>query len=1146
MKYRIGLDIGISSVGWSVLEHDNLDNPRRIVDLGVRVFDAAENPKDGTSLAVDRREARGLRRRLRRRADRIAQTRHFLSELLAVKPEKISINKDIVELRNKALDARISDEDLYSVVLYLVKHRGFKSNRKSETAGGEGGKMLKSIKSNLDAMQEKGYRTIGEYIYNDERYFVINDKGVKEYQIRNHPIGAKGSYDKCFARKDLEYELKLILQTQQQLGNGKITNQAIDTILNLFNKQRSFDEGPNEPSKYKANFAVGKDIIFEKDEYRAPKGSFTFEYFNALQKINNLTLLNNGTKIKLTEEQKLILRNAVLDSKELKYSKVRKLLGLSYDGVFAGLSYVQKKKKSKNTEDTTPQLSGKELIDKCEDVVLCKMAFSYDVCKKLDVKLGKDYALLIDAVGYVISMRKSDDARRLAFAGDDSIIENLDDKRRSALSSLSKDNVENLLFLETSQFGNLSFKAMTNIIPYLEQGMVYSDACKAAGYDFNKAYSNMERKKKIVWADLQEELQQITSNVVLRSLSQTIKVVNAIIDKYGSPSAIFVELAREMSKNRAERDQIKKSQEERQKDNERFKNHLLELGITPSGQDIVKYRLYEEQGGVCMYSGKSFDKELGGLAGVFSNNATQIDHIIPYSKCFDDSYNNKVLVMANENQLKGNRLPYEYMSAEQFAAFTERVQANNKYSYTKKNKLLKKSLSDEEVQELNNRALNDTKHVARFALNMFKTHLIFEDSAMSKLPVRAVNGAMTSYLRKIWGLNKVRFENDRHHALDATVVACCTNYMINKVSRYLQFKNYRERHKDLKVEYIDGVKYYIDDDGVLHTEKEYDMLFGPHIPQPYENFVNELEARLSKMPLNETAIKVYQSIGYSNEEIDAIHPIFVSRMPTRKVKGPIHEQTLRRLLITENGAKKVVTKTDLQNIHITDDHDIEGYSDECKKSDPLLYKALMDRLAQFDYDSKLAFKEPFYKPKANGEQGPLVKKIKIESNPTDYVMLKNKAIASKGKMVRIDIFTRNGKNYMVPVYVCDAYKGVLPNKAVVAHKPMSKWLEMTNEYKFKFSVYPNDLILVESKRGFSGSIALSKKSTTSMGKTFGYYVKADRSSGNVTFNSVDKDICYGGIGIQNLTTFEKYSVDVLGNVSKINKEKRMNINIKQK
>lgn len=68
MKYGIGLDCGIASVGYAVMQLDENDDPCRIIRLGSRVFNKAENPQDGASLAAPRREARGMRRRIRRQS----------------------------------------------------------------------------------------------------------------------------------------------------------------------------------------------------------------------------------------------------------------------------------------------------------------------------------------------------------------------------------------------------------------------------------------------------------------------------------------------------------------------------------------------------------------------------------------------------------------------------------------------------------------------------------------------------------------------------------------------------------------------------------------------------------------------------------------------------------------------------------------------------------------------------------------------------------------------------------------------------------------------------------------------------------------------------------------------------------------------
>ena len=109
-NYRIGLDIGIASVGWAVLENNSQDEPIRILDLGVRVFDVAEVPKTGEALAAARRDARTTRRRLRRRRHRQERIKWLFEQEGLISIEKFmkryeSPNlPDVYELRYEGLE----------------------------------------------------------------------------------------------------------------------------------------------------------------------------------------------------------------------------------------------------------------------------------------------------------------------------------------------------------------------------------------------------------------------------------------------------------------------------------------------------------------------------------------------------------------------------------------------------------------------------------------------------------------------------------------------------------------------------------------------------------------------------------------------------------------------------------------------------------------------------------------------------------------------------------------------------------------------------------------------------------------------------------------------------------------------------------
>lgn len=163
----------------------------------------------------------------------------------------------------------------------LLKRRGFKSNRKNANSKEEG-KLLEAVQKNNAFIMANGYRTIGEAIYKDQSArFKTMSCGKIIYNVRNHTEDYKNS----FFRKDLENELRMILENQKRLGNQKITPEFQDRILEIFNNQRSFDEGPDQrQSKYSAEYKIGH-CTFLTDELRAPKASYTFEFFNALAKI---------------------------------------------------------------------------------------------------------------------------------------------------------------------------------------------------------------------------------------------------------------------------------------------------------------------------------------------------------------------------------------------------------------------------------------------------------------------------------------------------------------------------------------------------------------------------------------------------------------------------------------------------------------------------------------------------------------------------------------------------------------------------------------------------------------------------------------------------------------------------------------------
>lgn len=1061
INYALGLDIGITSVGWSVI---NLDI-NRIEDLGVRIFNAAENPKDGASLALPRRAARGRRRLTRRKAYRINRVKKLIvSENILTESElnNIFTNKDIIsvwEARVQGLDRMLSNEEWAKILINLCKRRGFKSNRKNEAKDKEMGQILTSIEINAEKMEETKSRTIGELIYKET---ISEEDKYKAFRNKS------GEYNRCVSRDMIRNEIHTLFEQQRKFGNKNASDDVEDKYLEIFNSQRPY-----------SNFEELEKLVgwcsFEKKKYkRAPKNCISAEEFVLYESINKLSIICNGEKRKLNNEERDLIVNEAFNKKEIKYSGLRKLLSLNDEERFSTLTYSIDKDMSKTENTKFISLKGYHEI---------KKAIEHGVNKEYWKNIKGNKKMLND-IAYVLTLGKTDEE-----------IEN-----QLRLRDIPSEIIEAVSDMSFSKFNNLSIEAIDKILPFMKEGYQYNEACEKAGYDFKAIYKGEKCKKLPVI-----EIDEIVNPVVIRSLAQTRKVINAVIDRYGSPIRINIELARELSKNFKDRKAIEKEQKENRDNIDKIKKQLQELmGKVPTGREVLKYRLWQQQRGECAYTQRQIF-----LENLFSPGYCEIDHIIPFSRCFDDSLSNKVLVMGVENQRKGNRTPYEYFGSD--------IERWNKYdiwvkgshlNYKKKNNLLKKKLSQEEQKEWKSRNLNDTKYICRYISNFVNSRLEFKESE-SKQKVITINGKATAYLRAVWGLSKVREDGDKHHALDATIVAVATQGMVQKISHY---------SKANELKYIRKYDDYIDvETGEIVNLEEYEAERNGILPRPWQGFSQELMLRLSDDPkeeLKKTPINSYDMDFISN----SLRPIFVSRVPFRKIGGKLFKETVYSKKDFKEGY--FVSKKKLSDLKEKDLDNLYNY--ECDKR---LYDAIIERMKVFNYDGKKAFVEEFRKPTKNGELGPVVRSIKVKTTvPFKDGIEVNEGLSAKEGMVRIDIYEKENKYFVVPVYRYQIANNSIPNKAATAKKKEDEWTIIDETFNFKFSIYKNDLIEIKyaKKNGY-----------------FGYYDGFDRDSAGITIENHDNSKRYRGIGIKSgVTLLNKYEVDVLGYYHKVKEGER--------
>lgn len=1047
MALVFGLDIGIASIGWAAIDEIY---ERPLLGLGSRIFVTAEVPKTGESLALPRRLARGMRRRIRRRAHRMARIRHLFIRVGLVESNAISNLHELTShdvtpwlLRADGLTNQLNQRQWARVLLHIAKHRGFKSNRKSEASEKEGGKLLAGVTGNAKLLNEKNYRTVGEMVWKDEKFAI-------------HKRNKGGDYSHTVARDDLLLEIKTLFETQRKLDNRYASIGFEEEYTKIFASQRPVDDGQIAEM-------VG-DCSFEQGEKRAAKATYSAERFILLSKLNNLMLINAGERFLLSAEQRNDVEKMAYKNAKVTYKQIRKALDLPLSTRFNLVQYK----------------SGE--IDKTEDILFAELKAYHQLriiitnaCGELAWGNLTSQPSKLDAIATALTWYKSDEKIREVLA-----VENLAPALLDAVLVLSFDKAV-----------ALSLKALRNINPFLAQGLRYDEACTSAGYN-HSAPSAAQPQKFLPIIDVNE----VRNPVVLRALTQARKVINAMIRHYGSPAQINVELSRDLSQPYNERKDIESKQKEFKAEKERtIKQFSDTFGREPRGDEFTKFRLWREYNN-CAYSGVYLEPSR-----LLEPGYAEIDHILPYSRSMDDSLNNKVLCSSKANRDKGNKTPYEYLNgasaSHHWLEYKVRIEMHKAFRQAKRNRLLRLDFDEKNEQEFRERNLNDTRYIARYLQEYLKLNLQFATSD-TKVPVQTRNGAVTSFLRAHWGLLKVRADGDLHHALDAAIVACTTQGFVKRIADYSRKKELWASDKkpsdtSRNLEIIDTQTGEITP---THFQKKGERDF----PLPWTDFRNDVK--------------------------DALEDVFVSRAPSRKATGGVHDEKIRSTKRMNKENPITTSKTKLQDITLAS---IENIPDK-ETRNANLYQALKKRI---ETGGKEPFAKPFYLGK-NGDEsddafGCLIKSIKLQRTTNTGVLVRG-GLADNGEMLRVDVFNKAGKFYLVPIYLADRVSDTLPNKAIRAATPEQDWPEMDATYQFVFSLCNNDLILISDKDGDEGAFLR------------GYYKGTHRGTGAINMEAHDRAWLKNGFGVQRLLVFKKLQVDVLGNIFEVKNETRPKIN----
>lgn len=534
-------------------------------------------------------------------------------------------------------------------------------------------------------------------------------------------------------------------------------------------------------------------------------------------------------------------------------------------------------------------------------------------------------------------------------------------------------------------YGSLSAKAMRKILPHMMQGIEYSQACLAAGFNHSKSSLTKEQIENRQYLEHLEPIRHnsLRNPVVEKILNQMVNVVNAVVDTYGKPDEVRIELARELKSSTSERESMYKAMQSAKQENKRYSEILQkEFHIpNPSRNDIIKYRLYlelKDNGFHTLYSNTYIERDR-----LFTKDF-DVEHIIPQAMQFDDSFSNKTLESRQINIDKGNMTALDFVSgrygeegAATYRARVEELRSKGIISYAKYRNLLKTEADIEEG--FINRDLRDTQYISRKAREIL--------SGLVKTVV-TTTGAITDKLRQDWQLVDVMRELnwDKYERLGMTEVD--TNREGNKVYRIKDWtKRNDHRHhamdaltiaftKPSFIQLLNNVKAKSDKSssiyGILRKETYRDKngkrLFCP--PIPLDVFRAEAKRHLESLLIS-TKSKNKVLTKHTNR-IRTKHG--VRSMVQLTPRGQLHKETVY------GTRKQYVTSMD----RVGASFDAAKIATVASKK---YREALLARLAMYDGDPKKAFtgknsleKNPIYQDELHTDKVPAaVKTVRMET-----------------------------------------------------------------------------------------------------------------------------------------------------------------------
>ena len=991
-KHVLGLDLGVGSIGWCLIALDAQGDPAEILGMGSRVV-PLNNATDAADFSIGKaftaNQERTARRTMRRGFSRYQLRRYRLRRELAkvgMLPDAALIQLPLLELwelRERATTAgeRLTLPELGRVLCHINQKRGYRHVKSDAAAivGDEGEKKkdsnsayLAGIRANDEKLQGE-HKTVGQYFAEQLRQSQSESPtGGISYRIKDQIFSRQryiDEYDQIMAAQRVHYPDILTDEFIRMLRDEVIFMQrplkSCKHLVSLceFEKQERVMRVQQDDGK------GGRQLVERKVKFGpkvTPKSSPLFQLCRIYEAVNNIRLTRpDGLPRDITPEERAKIVAHLQSSASLSFAALKKLLkekALIADQLTSksGLKGNTTRVALATALQPYPQyhhLLDMELETRMMTVQLTDEETGEVTEREVAVVTDSYVRQPLYRLWHILYSIEERDAMRRA------LITQLGMKKEDLDGGLL-DQLYRLDFVKPG-YGNKSAKFICKLLPQLQQGLGYSEACTAVGY----RHSNSPTSEEITERTLLEKIPLLQRNelrqpLVEKILNQMINLVNALKGEYGIDE-VRVELARELKMSREERERMAEGNRRREKENKAIAEKIRECGLFPTKSRIRKYMLWEEAGEKCLYCGQILT-----LSQCLNGDDMEVEHIIPKSVLYDDSYGNKTCACRRCNKEKGNRTALEYIRAKGWEdEYMERINGlldKKAISYSKHQRL--RWLKEDIPSDFLERQLRLTQYISRQAMAILQQGI---------RRVSASEGGVTARLRSLWGYDDIlhTLNLDRYDSMGETERVSREGETTEK----LRIKDWSKR-KDHRHHAIDALvvastrQGYIQRLNRVSSESEREAMSGEIEMQKVTKTdkLSLLERWLTQRPhLSVRAVS------------DKVAEILISYRPGKRVvtrgrniylrhgkkcvqsgllvpRGPLSKETVYGQ-ITVNGEPQIVCKYDLHSLKAKDvDYVV----------DLALRKRLKELLAQHGGKEKEAFAGDVYMDEA-GTQGPI-------------------------------------------------------------------------------------------------------------------------------------------------------------------------------